>query len=286
MWFVLAIVGSLFGAFFLEVNRHFKQDGARLNMWRALLQLLIFSPLLVFCPWPTDLVFYLVGIVGGGVIALTDAYVWNVAAHHNGRVASMAGPVRTLTPFLLWFAVMPSSFTALWARPLDFALAIIGMGMMVWGGFHLRQNKIAWDAFRPMLLIGVFDGGMFVLRRLAVDVSDIFTQMMQLFFLHYAAVFILTALFLGGRYGREGFALSGDVCRAAALIGVSVLVSAQLLNVSVALAPNPGYPPAVYLLVPIWLMLYHKWRGVPDNASPYAASVVVLGVALTLVAAI
>ena len=285
MWFILAIVGSLFGAFFMEVNRHFKQDGIRLNMWRALVQSLIFATFLFLFPWPDDPVFYYVGFLGGLVIALIDSFVWNVAAKHNGRVASMMSPLRALTPFLLWFLIMPASFWELWARPWDFAFVMLGMALMIGGGVAIRKNKLAWDTFKPLMVVGVLNGVMLVVRRLSIDISDVFIQMMQLFFLHYMTVFILTAMFVAMRHGRTGFVVSGGMFKAAVLIGLGIMISAQLLNVSVALAPNAGYPPAIFLLMPIWLMLYHKLRGIQDNASPYAAAVVVAGVILMLVAA-
>ena len=285
MWFILAIVGSLFGAFFMEVNRHFKQDGIKLNMWRTLFQSVMFMTVVFFFPWPDNFVFYLIGIVGGLVIAFADCYVWHLAANHNGRVASMSGPIRALVPFLAWFLIVPSSFWALWARPVEFVLVMAGMAMVLWGGFHIRKNKVGWDTFKPLMLVGTLNGLMLVARKLSVEVSDVFIQMMQIFFLHYFVAFVSLALFVGCREGRAGLTLTRDMTKAAFLIGVSVLLSAQFLNVSVALAPNAGYPPAIFLLIPIWLMLYHKIIGVKDTASPYAAAIVVIGVMLMLVAA-
>ena len=285
MWFVLAVLGSLFGAFFMEVNRHFKQDGIRLNMWRTLVQSLIFTSVVFFFPWPEAPLFYWVGIIGGLQLAVTDCYVWHLAANHNGRVASMSGPVRTLVPFVLWFAVFPDSFWTLWARPVEFSLVMAGMALVLWGGFHIRKNKVGWQTFKPLMAVGVANGLMLVARKLTIDVSDVFIQMMQLFLLHYSVAFAVLAGFVYLREGSKGLQLTRPMAKASVLIGVSVLLSAQLLNVSVALAPNAGYPPAIFLLVPIWLMVYHKIIGVKDNASPYAAAVVVSGVILMLLAA-
>ena len=284
-WIIIAILASLVGAASMDVNRHFKQDGASLNFWRLFPQLLVLAPFCFASHWPDDLYFYAVALVGGLSIMVIDTYLYNTASQHNGRVASMIAPTRAFFALFIGFGVAPATLFVLLEHP--------AKGLMIGGGFllatagalSLRRNPLAWEVFQPMIMLGVFSSIVFTLRKTAIAQEAAYLQTAQILFAQY----VFSAVFLYILLKRTRIPLrtrfSKQMVTSALLMAVTLLGTAFLLNVAIVLSPNAGYPLAIMLLMPIWLMLYHKLRGIQDNASPYAAAVVVAGVILMLVAA-
>ncbi len=289
MWILWALLGSVITAGFMEINRHFQQSGLAINYWRALFQLVVFAPLLFISDWPTDPWFYAVGVFGGLVVAGLDSYVFHIAAKHNGRVASMAAPMQAAFAFLAWMAIAPESFWALWERPLHFVAVLLGFMMLVSGAASVRKNPAGWATFRPMIFAGVIYALCLLARRLVITEDWVILHLFQVFLVHYAVSTVLLTLYglIKGQFKAEGgvFRLTPRLGKAASLMALSSITGTMLLNYTVVVAPNPGYGPVIFLLSPIWLMVYHKLRGIDDSASPYAAALVVLGAVLVLFAA-
>lgn len=284
-WITIAILASIVGAASMDVNRHFKQDGASLNFWRLFPQLAVLAPICFAATWPKEAYFYGVAMVGALSIVVIDTYLYNAASRHNGRVASMIAPTRAFFALLIGFVIAPATFIVLTENPLTGALMIGGFTMAFLGAVALRRNPLAWGSFKPMILLGVASGIVFTLRKTAIEADAAYIQTAQILFVQYvlSAVFLYILLKRTNIPFRTRF--SKNLAVSAFLMAVTLLGTAYLLNVAIVLAPNAGYPLAIMLAMPLWLMLYHKIRGIPDNFSPYGAAVVAIGVMLMLVAA-
>lgn len=269
----------------MDVNRHFKQDGASLNFWRLFPQLVFLAPVCFLAPWPTEAYFYGVAVVGALSIVVIDTYIYNAASIHNGRVASMIGPPRAFFALLIGFIIAPASLYVFVDNPLTGFLMIGGFLMAFGGAVVLRRNPLAWGSFKPMILLGVASSVVFTLRKSAIAVDVAYIQTAQILFVQY----VLSAVFLYVLLKRTNTPLrarfSNGLAISAFLMAITLLGTAYLLNVAIVLSPNAGYPLAIMLAMPIWLMFYHKLRGIPDNFSPYGAAVVAIGVILMLLAA-
>ena len=283
-WFLLTITASFFASFYMELNRHLQLDGMQLNFWRILVQVLTLGPIfLLLFSWPTNPYFYVVGVIGGVAFAVIDSYLWTISGRHNGRVASLFGPVQTVAAVSIWFFVAPADFLLLAANPWKAALILFSLGLIVSGSVGMRRNAVAWPIFKIMLLIGFIYGLLFVMRKMVIAPdSQVFLEVAQIFVLHYIVGLITLTAYLGARMGKKVFQPQKAMLKGAFLMAFTIFASMVLINVAAVLAPNPGYATAVYLVYPIWLLLYHKLTGVRDNASPYAGSLVVIGVILLM----
>lgn len=287
-WFILTIISSFFAASFMELNRHLKLDGIQLNFWRMLVQVVILSPIFIlFFDWPTNPYFYVVGAAGGVAFAVIDSYLWTISSHHNGRVASLFGPVQAVVAFSFWFLFSPQDLMAFLQQPLKVSMVLLAMGLIIGGSVSIKRNVIAWSIFKTMVLIGFIYGLLFIFRKLVIPAGEgALLEIAQIFVLHYIFGLILLAVILSVKFGRAAFGVEKKMLKASVIMAVLIFIPMVMMNLAVILAPNPGYPPAIYLVYPIWLLMYHRFVGIRDNASPIAGSAVVLGVIILLLAAV
>lgn len=60
-------------------------------------------------------------------------------------------------------------------------------------------------------------------------------------------------------------------------VGLFSALSFVFFIIGISLAVTPAYPAMISMLVPVWLLVYHKARGQQDNSSPYAGAALVFG---------
>jgi len=72
--------------------------------------------------------------------------------------------------------------------------------------------------------------------------------------------------------------------KAGAVTGIASALFLVALTVALVDAPNPSYPCVVTRPVALWLLAYHRLRGVADNASPYAGLALLAGAVVMLLA--
>ena len=73
---------------------------------------------------------------------------------------------------------------------------------------------------------------------------------------------------------------SPKLLKAGLAICLDSALSQLTILLSFAYAVNPGFPSVIGMLSPIWIMVYHRGRGINDDASPWAGLIMILGAIL------
>lgn len=278
-WGLSALAASLFLATLLEINRHYKMDGLRLNFWRTLVSLLFFIPFLPYMYFPPSFWFYaVVAIIGiGSVVGLVVQF--NMAAKHSGRVTAMSFPIKTGAAFLIWFAIKPALFKEFLADPVLMAGVIAAFVGLAIGIYLMRGCDVSRRNFMLVLPLGVMYAVTDILGKIIMTPYDMFQTILTFCFVSYVASTAFAAITLVAKSRKPCFAcLKPDqgMVRAAFSTAIIALGAYVFIIMSLVLAPNPAYPSAILLLIPVWLMLYHKWfTDIPEDSNPKAALVMV-----------
>lgn len=280
MWVAFALVSSLALAASSELNRHMQLSGLRLTFWQWFGTTLILLCALPGLWWPENAFFYFLAAVNGVVTALGSRVQLNLARNHNGRVAALIMPLKILFAFFLWLALDHVSLAAFAASPIRSGLIGGALLLIFVSIFKLRHNDTSWNAIRLMAPVGIAYATLDVFIKASMVGAPLLATAMA-FTLIMAATACITALvmiFLQEKNpDLQGIMFKRKMIHAGMLMAMMGMIAFVCLICSLADAPNPAYTSAILLLTGVWLLIYHRLRGIKDDANPLAGTLLVIG---------
>jgi drug/metabolite transporter (DMT)-like permease len=285
IWAVFAILAGMFFAVQSEANKHFKVDGFVLNTVQSFISVLLLLPFVGVMEWPSSPTYYLIVIVcaASGVISMMALY--NLAAKQNGRVACLYQPIAVLLTFCVWLFIDKAQFSFLMANPLNFATIIGGFVLFGISIQFIRRNDNGWQALLAVIPIAIlFSAGM-ILTKLFLDQGNSpFLISLNFVFLVSAAMGVLSLPLMVSNHIKSPNIITKHVLLAGLVVAIFHTIAWVLFNVGLILSPNPAYVSMMDGLIPVWFMLYYRWRGIPDDASPKAGLLIALAAIIILFA--
>lgn len=278
VWVFAALGNSILAAASAEINRKFKQEPYRLNMVRTAIAALIWLPIvLVQDVWPQDETFYIAALFSGLVITFGNIVLNDLSARMNGRVAVLNIPLKAMAIFAVW----PFIDNAAWVhitqeQPWQVSVGLVFFGIMVAAINAMRQNDASWSALRALAPVIVFYTAADIVARLQLQGPGFGNRLIVYVFLSMLVSAVFSALMLPWRPHPEKPLISQKLFKAAGWAAVVTMMNHMCFFIGLTLAPNPAYVSMIALLAPMWLLVYHRWADIPDNASPWAGAILVL----------
>jgi drug/metabolite transporter (DMT)-like permease len=282
LWLPAALGSSVMTAANAELNRRHQQEGFRLNFWRTLMAMLVWAPLALVQPWPADVGFYAAAVFGGLSMILGNLICNHLSARHNGRVAILYMPVKTMLVFVAWGVVDPLARSHLMERPLATLAVLLCFAIMVIALNAMRRNDASLKVLKLVLPVAVLYGFSDLFSRLVVTPDSLASRLEIYFFIASTVSAGVSLLLFPFRPEREKPWLSRPLLKAGALAAFQSVINQACFFVALVLGPNPAYVSMVVLLAPLWLMGYHRLRGVPDDASPVAGMILAIAAMMLL----
>lgn len=284
LWFVFALLHSIFQAIFSEINRSLKIDSGQLNFLHCAFSTLILSPIIFLNIPSISWVLLAASLVIASILTIGGQSQMYMASKYNGRVGSMYRPVSIFISFVLWVGLFPETAHRYMERPLSINLILTSFALVIFSIVLIRKNDIGWQTFIVMAPVGVLYGLTTVISKYVLDADQNLIQILYFALLVYFFMFIFSssALVVRGKFNHNIF--SALNIKAGLVISVASVLSYVFIILSVVLSPNPSFPSVVGSLVPVWIMLYHYIVGVKDNASPVAGLVMVVASILLVIA--
>ena len=284
LWFAFALLHSVFQAVFNELNRSFKIDSWQLNFLHCAFSMVLLLPVLLFGMPSISSTLFAAALVIASILTIGCQSQIYMAAKHNGRVGSMWRPISIFVAFVLWIGFFPETAKEYMEDPLALNLILISFALIIFSIVLIRRNDIGWRAFLIMAPIGVLYGLIPVISKYVLDPDQAFIQVLSFSLLVYFFMFVFSsaALVAKGKFDRTLFSAS-NVKIGLAISAASVLAYIFIV-LSVVWSPNPSFPSVVGSLSPVWIMVYHHFIGVKDDASPIAGLVMIISSILLVIA--
>jgi len=278
MWVLITILTTIISAVTAEANRHFQCAPIRLNFYRTILAALLTLACSLFFSWPTDFLFYAIGILTGLGSALSAVSMFYLSAKYNGRVGLLSGPLVMFILFFIWLYFDPKEMSAFIDNPLRSFSIIILFSVATGCIIPMCKNTHSTHILKiivPLALINVLT---IVIARLHMEEStDLLGSVSVFSFLIMGTQVLFSAGVL--LYKKEPLFQRSDLPSflwPSIIMGVSGALACYGSWIAIILAPNPAYPSALFMLATPMLMVYHKMTNVPDDANPVAGLILVL----------
>ena len=276
-WITYSILLSVAIAAFAEANRYFQMDGFRLNFWRTVLMAAMLTPAAVLVEWPAPSMFYVAAVFTGLTRTISPAIRLSLSAKKMGRVTTLYMPVDAMSGFLIWLMLDEGLRESLLAKPVTLVLMGFSFALITGALGSLRQNDAGWKAFLIVAPLGVLHALSGSLAKYGMlEYRDMFEIVLLYVFFSHTVAAVLGACFLVARPQARPWCPTGMI-RAALVVSFIGLAAQLSFFLALNAAPSPGYVVAVTMLAPVWIMLYYRSRGWPDEANPYAGLTMVAG---------
>lgn len=276
LWLVLALASSLLAAQNVEVNRRARQEGFRLNFWRASMTALFWLPLTLLYHWPTDWTFYAAAVFGGVSMIVGFTIQNDLANKHNGRVAILYVPLKAVFVFILWACIDPAARHHIFDKPLVTLGVLACLAAMIGALAEFRKNDVSWSSFRAVMPIVLLYGLSDILSRLSVAPDNLHERLILFLFVVTATSSLVSLMIYPFRPKPELPFYTKKLVTSAFRASLGQMGNQMCFFMALVLAPSPAYASMVIMLTPVWLMVYHRYAGIKDDASPVAGTVVVI----------
>ncbi|RYG59416.1 MAG: hypothetical protein EON60_10505 [Alphaproteobacteria bacterium] len=283
LWLVLALASSLLTAQNVEVNRRARQEGFRLNFWRMLMAACFWLPLSLLEKWPLEWTFYGAAMFGGVAMIIGFTIQNELANKHNGRIAILHGPIKAVFVFILWAMIDPIARAHVLQAPLV-TIGVVGcLATMVLALAQFRKNDVSWTSFRAVLPIVVLYGMGDVLARLAITPDVLHERLVVFLFVVAATSSIVSLLIWPWRPKPELPMVDRKLIKDSFRAAAGGMANQVCFFMALVLGPSPAYVSMVVLLAPVWLLIYHRWAGIKDDANPIAGTLLVFAAVVLMV---
>lgn len=284
MWLVPSLVGSVVGANQAELNRIYQQCGYRLTLWRTVMMAVIWAPLVLVGHWPHDPLFYAAATFSGVGMLVGSTITSNLAASHNGRVAVLHMPLKALVVFLAWLVINEPARDRILERPDRLPLVLLSLAVMAGALFTFRRNDASWGTLRQVLPVVALYSCNDICTRLVMPAAELKDKLVLFLFIMVSVCALCGALVWPWRPRRKLPLATRPLLEAAGLGAVGGVVNQMCFFSALAMAPNPAYASMLMLLTPVWLLMWHRWKGIKDDASPVAGTVLVVAAIVLMIA--
>ena len=283
LWLLLAIASSLLSAQNVEANRRAKQEGFRLNFWRMTMAAAFWLPLSLLEVWPKDWLFYGAGMFGGVAMIIGFTIQNDLATKHNGRVAILHMPLKAVLVFALWACLDPLARAHLFEKPLVTLGVMACLGVMVAALAEFRKNDVSLTSFKAVLPVVAVYGMGDILARLAITPDVLHERLVVFLFVVAATSSVVSLLVWPWRPKPELPLFNKKLMQASLRAAMGSAANQVCFFMALILGPSPAYVSMVALLAPVWLLIYHRWAGIKDDANPIAGTLVVIAAIVLMV---
>lgn len=281
-WALYAVLHSLCRAFFVETNRVYKVDSWHLTFLQALFGLLVLIPFTPLMHWPADPRFYFAAVIVALITAVGYMIQLGLAAQKSGRVSGMYMPLEALSAAIIWILVMPVALQLHTQNLLLSAGVAAAFALATYGMARIRKSDISASTFLIVAPVGVTYALSGIATKIVMPPVMIIPTVLTYSFVCFVVMTLAlgTVLLLKKKASRA--MLERRTLHAGMLTGAFSVVGSLSFVASVALAPNPGYTSMIAMMLPVWLLLFHKALGIEDQASRIAAAMISAGVIILI----
>ncbi|MBV6632483.1 MAG: hypothetical protein KI792_05540 [Alphaproteobacteria bacterium] len=284
-WWLYAI-GFTFGfAAFVLINQQMKMRADLMIAWRGIMLAIAMAPVMLFIDFPTSTGFIISVLAVGVVASLTDMKVLSLSAEIGGGPLSRLLPIGVWLSFALWTTVDASYREALFSDPGQ-ALGILAcLVLCVLAAAMLRRDPVSRAAL-PMVIPVIIGGALIdFLNKSAMGFAEpgkILDAGLAYIWLQNLVISVLMmgrlTMLRGDNWRVE--MLDRRLVITAAVFSLLVAFVTLIRNFAMAGTPNPGYVGAIGLGATVLIILFNRWRDVPDKSNIMAGLAFVASAAM------
>ena len=259
IWWIAALLGSVFSALYYTINQFYKVPAITLMFWRGLIPTLILTPAVLYMEWPESPYFYLFSVSAGILALFLDTGRLHGSAKYGGGITTRMRPLSLFMVFAIWLVIDADNRNELLSEPLKFTAITTILCIASGSLLLLKKSPVSKEALLYFLPIAMLAAAVSVLNKGAMDSSTLLAGILCYSFIQSL---IITLGAFSTHIVHHTLSVSHifdkNVMMTGLAIGLSFLVFNLSKNTAMTFATNPAYVVAIIQTAPFWVSLYYK----------------------------
>ena len=271
----LALIASFAGTSSSIITQKFKVDPPVLAIYRGLGVALVLMPFLIFIPYPTNPMFYILVTANGLIASISFRLISTIIEEHGAEITSKFLTVPPVLIAVAWWVINPIQFTEFVNNdPFKAGASIFCLAGMIFTIFALGHNKYTHKALIAAIPLFVCYTVQAFLTFFAIKTVSI-TQGM-FYYVCIQGLIVGTVNYFVHVHHLKGHVkdkllisiFDKKVMKAGLLFIGSMLIARFTTNAAFKLLPNPAYVPLITNLQIIWVFFASKHLHMKNAISP------------------
>lgn len=283
LWVLFAMGAALGSALMPLAQERFKVHSYVLACWIKVVTVVLALPFVLLWGLPDNPNFYLLIAATAVIYSISDVIYFRVAADVGAGVLTRLLPAAVIGTFFLWFLVDPALLATYAAQPLISAGIVVAVLAAAFFAMQLKKCAVSWRAVRMLwpVLIAAAIGPLFAKPALGMAPQ---AQAVAAYMLIQSAMMLCCWAAYGAVRRPVPMAtfFSVNALRTGALIGALSTVCVVCKCYAFIYADHPAYPTILIFTDSVWVLLFYKLLGRPNDANVWAGMGIV-GAATALV---
>lgn len=266
-WLLFALLAAFGAAGMRLVNQHYAVSGFHLAILVKIVLALVTVPFALFLGWPQSPVFYLAVCATIPLIIFGDQMVFNLCARYGSGPVSRVEPLDNVIIFILWSILNFSLLISYIQEPVRFGLIALSIMGSVLFAYNMRESRVSLKVLKSVFPLVVAMALVNILNKLAMDASVGENGVLIYIFLQSALVGGAGLCYMAFFARARALSVIGDMSfiKACVIISFFSLVHISTKANAFILVENPAYVTVINLTAPVWILLYNRMTGYPDN---------------------
>ena len=284
-WFFLALCMAIGTAGVRLTNQHFRMRGIHLVVFMRIIMLALLVPFIGFISWPGDPLFYLATAATIPLVLFLDQRVFNLCAQIGSGPVSRIEPIENIFVFVVWTFLNISLLASSIDEPVRLISIFLAISGSVFCAFLMSKSHISARILKLMLPVILTEAIIIMLNKTAMDHARADMDVLIYIFIQSAGLVVF-----GGGYLLISKKMPEQVIgdkRFLVAIGIICLFTFMHMickGVAFRLVENPAYVTVINLTAPVWILIYNRLTGHPDNIKVLPGLGIVLCAAVLVLA--
>ncbi len=258
-------------------------DGLRGRAWMSVFAFSMLSPIVMFVPFPTEPMFYMVGLVAGILMSYIGTGILNLSRRFGGPLTSLTRPIQILGSFLIWAMIEPAETIAILSHPVGLTGILLSFGFAAWGQWSMTKGNLALrQSIKTLLILGALASLMSPLTKLGMTYTFEFMHAYVWSWMMHLVSFNVCFLRHFLRKDREEW-VNRDFLKGGFILGILKVLIGPMIITAYHLSPNPAFATLIFMLSTVWLMIFYKYKKAEAHVNLKTAALMILSAVIIIV---
>ncbi|MGE3769590.1 MAG: hypothetical protein AB7G06_01410 [Bdellovibrionales bacterium] len=271
LWILCGLASALCSATGGIIAERSKTHGDAMAVWFRIVSIVVTLPFILTFELPTAWQFWALVVFNSIIMGISDTVSFHTIKVIGAGAQSRYRRTAILITFVLWLLINPALLYHYLEMPGVSAAIFIVHALAVYFAVRLKRDQTSWDGLR-MMWVPILAGSIApIVTTLSFDYVANPSQGV------FAYIFIQAVIVMGLFTARAAFRNGLQITKGAqalladgnwkpgAAVGLALVAALALKNYGYSAADNPAYIAVLLLTDTLWLLLYHKWRGIKDK---------------------
>lgn len=256
MWILFALITSIANAFYYLSLQNAKINANAFMVYRGFIVVLMLLPVVLYFPVKFDLIFYLMSILQGVIVAYADYLCFKINKNYGSETVSSITPLTVVIVFVLWCFISPDIILNYLNHPIKTVFIIFALLGVVWALLNYRKAPLTKKAFVYLIPVLFLSSVVSILNKLIMTYSGenpLLSACWRVLILSLIIGVVHTSVYIKKKLPLKDLVDTKMLYKGKVFI--LLIIALVCKSLAMLYTQNPAYVSCIVYLTSIWIMI-------------------------------